>query len=192
MSNVIIYGSQQFAQYVRDLVIECGHSFVGFIDDFNDQGENILGSFNKVKETFKKEDYDIVIAIGYSDLKTRWDVYERVVESGYKVISLIHPKANIHKSSIIGNGTIISIGAILDYNTKVGEVTFIWPGVIVNHDSNIGSNCFLSPQVNICGFVNIGDHCFVGASAVVVNGNNIPDNSFVKAGVVYHRKGGTE
>jgi sugar O-acyltransferase (sialic acid O-acetyltransferase NeuD family) len=187
MSNVIVYGSQQFAHYVRELVLECGHDFIGFIDDFN-EGDNVLGTFDSVKETYSAEKYYIVIAIGYSNLQSRWKVYNTIVEAGYEVISLIHPRAYVHKSSYIGNGTIITAGTIIDYNAHIGEATFIWPGVIVNHDTRIGSNCFLSPQVNICGFVIIGDHCFLGASSVVVNGNNIKDNSFIKAGTVYHRK----
>lgn len=187
MSKIIIYGSQQFAHYVKEIVTECGHYFAGYIDDFN-QGDDILGSFEEVKQNYNSHDYKIVIAIGYNNLVARWKVYNRVVNAGYEVISLIHPKAHVHRTAKIGKGTIISVGSIIDYNVVIGEVTFIWPSVTVNHDSRIGSNCYLSPQVNICGFVEIGNNCFIGASSVVINGNTVEDDSFIKAGTIYHRK----
>lgn len=187
MSNILIYGSRQFAHYVRELALECGHIFIGFIDDFY-KSEDVLGTFDEIKEMYRPEEYKIVIAIGYNNLESRWDIYNKVASNGYEIVSLIHPKAYVHTTSEIGNGTIISVGAIIDYNTQIGNATFIWPGVIVNHDSKIGSNCFLSPQVNVCGFVNVGNNCFLGASSVIINGNNINDNTFIKAGTVYYRK----
>ncbi|WP_339157808.1 hypothetical protein MKX50_22470 [Paenibacillus sp. FSL W8-0186] len=187
MSKVIIYGSQQFAHYVKEIVLECGHHFIGYIDDYN-QGDYVLGSFDEVMKNYSAVEYKIVIAIGYNNLAARWKVYNRVVNEGYEVISLIHPGAYVHKTAKVGRGTIISVGSIIDYNVVIGEATFIWPSVTVNHDCRIGSNCYLSPQVNICGFVEVGDNCFLGASSVIINGNNVKENSFIKAGTIYHRK----
>lgn len=185
--NVIIYGSQSFAYYVRELVLDCGHHFIGFIDDFK-EGEDVLGSFEDVRKKYSPSEYEIAIAIGYNNLAARWDIYQKVIDQGYEVISLIHPKAYVSKTAKIGRGTMISVGAIVDFNAKVGEANFIWPSVTINHDSVIGNNCFLSPGVNICGFVHVGNHCFLGASAIIVNGNTIKDNSFIKAGITYYRK----
>lgn len=187
MSNVIIYGSQQFAHYVRDLVEECGHRFVGYIDDFT-KGQDVLGTFDEVRRKYNPKDFKIVIAIGYNNLKARWQVYNRVNDVGYEVVSIIHPTAYIHKTAKIGRGAIICAGTIVDYNVSIGDATFIWPGVTVNHDAKIGSNCYLSPQVNICGFATVGHNCFLGASSIVINGSFINDNSFIKAGTIYHRK----
>lgn len=188
MKNVLIYGSQQFALYVRELVNDCGFNFAGFIDDYNQSGRNIIGPFSSVIEKYNKEDYGIVIAIGYNDLMARWKIVSKVLDEGYNLITLIHPSAYVHHTSTIGEGSIICARTIIDYNSHVGTGTFVWPGVIINHDSKVGDNCFLSPQVNICGFVEIGDSCFIGASSVIINNNSIENNSFVKAGSVFNRK----
>lgn len=187
MSSIIIYGSQQFAHYVRNLAEECGHNFVGFIDDFS-KGRDILGSFDEVKKQYNPKDYSIIIAIGYQNLKARWEVFNKVKSVGFELPTLIHPKAYVHKNVILGRGCIICAGAVIDYNASIGEATFVWPSVTVNHDVKIGANCFLSPQVNICGFAQIGNNCFLGASSVVINESYIDDNSFIKAGTIYHRK----
>lgn len=187
MRKVIIYGSQQFANYVKEVVIDCGYDFVGYIDDYS-SGENILGPFDKVKHLYDKNEFGIVIAVGYRDLEARWRIFEKVFNHGYKIITLIHPSAYVHHTSTIGEGSIICARSIIDYNSHVGTGTFVWPGVIINHDSKVGDNCFLSPQVNICGFVEIGDNCFIGASSVIINNNSIGNNSFIKAGSVFNRK----
>lgn len=187
MSSIIIYGSQQFAHYVRDLAEECGHDFVGFIDDFS-KGRDILGTFDEVRKQYSPREIRIVIAIGYQNLKARWEVINKVNNTGFEILTLIHPKAYVHKNAVIGKGSIICAGAVIDYNARIGEATFVWPNVTVNHDAKIGENCFLSPHVNICGFAHIGDNCFLGASSVVINGSNVYDNSFIKAGTIYYRK----
>lgn len=167
---------------------ECGHNFIGFIDDFNG-GTEVLGSFEDVIKKYSPSEYEIAIAIGYNNLAARWDVYEKIINQGYEVVSLIHPRAYVSKSAKIGRGTIISVGSVVDFNVQLGEANFIWPGVIINHDSTIGDNSFFSPGVNICRFVHVGSNCFLGASSIIINGNTIEDNSFIKAGTTYYKKG---
>ncbi|MNW34172.1 UDP-N-acetylbacillosamine N-acetyltransferase [compost metagenome] len=188
MSRIVIYGSRQFAYYVRDLAEECGHDFVGFVDDFS-SGKDILGTFDEIKERYSPKDFMIVMAIGYQNLKARWEVFNKVKNAGFEIQTLVHPKAYVHKTAKIGEGAIICVRTIIDNRVTIGEATFIWPGVTVNHDVRIGSNCFLSPQVNVCGFAAIGNSCFLGASSVIINESIIEDNSFIKAGTIYYRKG---
>ncbi|MCM3288522.1 hypothetical protein M3661_00060 [Paenibacillus sp. MER 180] len=188
MENVIIYGSQLFASYVKELAITCGHNVAGFIDDFH-TGEHIIGTFDEVKKTFRSEEYKIVIAIGYNNLNARWDVYQKVIRSGYEVLSLVHPNAFVHESVKLGAGTIICTGSIIDLNTQIGELTFIWPGSIINHDCVVGNNNFLSPRTTMCGFSKVGDHCFIGAGTTIIDSNDVGNNAFIKAGTIFYRRG---
>lgn len=187
MKKIIVYGSKVFGSVIRDLVTQCGYEFVGFIDDFS-IGENILGDFDFITKNYPKEEYEIVIAIGYFDLQARWTVYQKVVKYGYETPSLIHPAAYVRNVDKIGKGCIIMAGAIVEINAEIKDFVVILPGAVVNHDSIIGPNTFLSPNSTICGCVNLGHSCFIGAGAVVVDHNNIPDKSFIKAGSVYYTK----
>jgi len=184
LKKILVYGSRDFGQVIKALVKNCGYEFSGFIDDFN-TGDEIVGKFLEVCDTFSSENYEIVIAIGYNNLKERWKIYRKVSGAGYRIPHLIHPKAYVSESCKVGEGVIIMTGAIVDINVKLAELVVLWPGVVVNHDSEINANTFLSPNSTICGFVTIGENCFLGAGAVVVDHMRVPEDSFIKAGRLF-------
>lgn len=184
MKKVLVYGSQDFGQVVKSLVKTCGYEFIGFIDDFN-SGTEILGNYMEVCKSFSPQKFEIVIAIGYKNIRERWNVYQKVCHAGYNVPSLIHPHALISDSCNIGQGSIIMIGAILDMNVQLKELVVVWPGVVVNHDSVIHENTFLSPNSTICGFVEVGKECFLGAGTIVVDHRKVSEGSFIKAGSLF-------
>jgi UDP-3-O-[3-hydroxymyristoyl] glucosamine N-acyltransferase len=184
--NILIYGSKIFGQVVRELVLNLGHHFCGFIDDF-DQGVEIIGSYDQVKKQYSNKSYSIAIAIGYKNLLTRWQIYQKVMADGYLVPALIHQDAYVTTPHNIANGAIIMARSIVDIRAKIGELVTIWPGAIVNHDSTISANTFLSPGAIVCGSSYIGENTFVGAGAIIVDHQNLPPNSFIKAGRVYFK-----
>jgi UDP-N-acetylbacillosamine N-acetyltransferase len=188
MEKIIIYGSKEFAEIVRNLVGICGHSFIGYIDDLEPNRDFVLGTFEDVKKNYSPNEYKIVNGVGYKNLSARWSIQKKLIENGYKTINLIHPRAIIDKTSKLGEGLIIMAGAIIEMRAQLHDLVVLWPGSIVNHDSEIMANCFLSPNSNICGFVIIGSNCFIGASSTVVNNIIVPANTFIKAGRVYSSK----
>jgi len=183
VSQLLVYGSQEFGHVVKNLVLDCGYEFAGFIDDYA-MGENILGSYDYVTKMFSPDVFGIVIAIGYKDLMARWHIYQKVLADGYSTPSLIHPRAYVSRSSVVGQGAIVMAGVVVDA-AKVSDLVVLWPGVIVNHDSVIGTNTFLSPNSTVCGFVCVGQSCFVGAAVVIVDHRTVSDFTFIKAGSVY-------
>lgn len=184
MKKILVYGSQEFGQVVKALVRKCKYEFIGFIDDFN-TGEEIIGSYSEVCKSFLPQDFEIVIAIGYRNIKERWDIYQKVFLDGYNVPCLVHPQAVISDSCKIGQGSIIMAGAIVDVNVQLKELVVVWPGGVVNHDSVINANTFLSPNSTVCGFAEIGKDCFLGAGTIVVDHKKVPDGSFIKAGSLF-------
>jgi sugar O-acyltransferase (sialic acid O-acetyltransferase NeuD family) len=184
MRNLLIYGSKDFGRIVKQIAIDIGYQFKGFIDDYY-TGKDVLGDFKSIRDKFSPDEYEIAIAIGYNNLKARWSVYEKVISSGYKVATLIHPKAYVCSTASVAEGAIIMNNAVIDMRTVLEELVVVWPGAIVNHDSIIGKNTFVSPNATICGFVNVGGHSFIGAGSVIVDHRNVPENSFIKAGEIF-------
>lgn len=188
MKKIIVYGSKEFGYVVKDIVSQCGHHFVGFIDDYSSDGGQVLGNFDQIVKSFSPESYEIAIAIGYSDLNARWLAYKKVISSGYRVPVLLHPKAYVRDKNAVSHGSIVMAGSIVDVNVKIGELAVLWPGAIVNHDSSVGANTFLSPNSTVCGSVIIGEGCFIGAGAVIVDHVHVPRGTFIKAGKIYSQK----
>ncbi len=187
MKKILIYGSKDFAKTVRHLVEDCGYETVGMIDDYS-LGDEIIGTFDEVQKKYSSKDYSVVLAIGYNNLAARWGIYKKIKESGYDVLTLIHPRAYVSKSATVLEGSMVMAGAVVDVDAIVSEVSVLWPGVVLNHDSIIGKNVFVSPNATICGFSKVGDHSFIGAGSVIVDHQQVPDNSFVKANKLFNVK----
>lgn len=177
--KLLIYGSQNFAETVADLVRHCGHKVAGMIDDYN-TGPGIIGTFDTVTRTYPPSEYGIAMAIGYSNLPARWEAWQRIRTAGYEAPPLIHPRAYVADNAHVGSGSMVMAGAIVDVRVSIDELCVLWPAACVNHDTQLGVNTFVSPGAVWCGFVHVGAHSFIGAGAVIVDHGKVPERSFVK------------
>jgi sugar O-acyltransferase (sialic acid O-acetyltransferase NeuD family) len=182
--KILVYGSREFGQVVRDLATQCGYAFAGFVDDMNRGGE-ILGSWSEVARSHAPASHAVAMAVGYRHLHERRVLYERVQSQGYATPALIHPRAYVRDLAAIGPGAFIMAGAVVDIGASVGALAVVWPGATINHHSRVGGNTFVSPNAAICGGTVVGEDCFIGAGATIVDHQNVPSGSFVKAGSVY-------
>jgi len=189
MKPILIYGSREFGRVLKYMLVCVNREFGGFIDDIS-TGDEIIGDYESVRRRYSPDKYQIVMGVGYKDLQARWNLFQRVLSDGFDFPTLLHPTAYVHNANVIGAGTIIMAGAVVDVNVEIGSLSVVWPGVVLNHDSRIGNNCFLSPNSTVCGCVEIGDDCFIGAGAVIVDHNCVPDKGLVKAGQVYYHHSG--
>jgi sugar O-acyltransferase (sialic acid O-acetyltransferase NeuD family) len=178
--KILVYGSRMFGEVLRCLVEDCGHEFAGFIDDVY-QGPDVRGGFEQARVTHPPSNYLCVNAVGYTDLAARRGVTARILEAGYEMPVLIHPRAYVAKTSSIGPGSFVMAGALVDCRVTVGDNVVIWPGACVSHDCSVGANTFLSPNCTVCGDCRLGSDCFVGAGAVIVSHAAVPDRARIKA-----------
>jgi sugar O-acyltransferase (sialic acid O-acetyltransferase NeuD family) len=186
MKTILVYGAGDNGRIVRNLVVQCGYNFGGYISDIS-EGPDIIGPFEKIRKEYSPQNYEIAMGIGFVDLKNRRKIYNNIKEANFTVSTLLHPASYKCPTAKIGEGTIVLPHAVIDFNTVIEEIVFIWPNVVVNHDTIIRSNTFLSPGCIINGFCEIGENCFIGAGAVIVDHISVPSNTFVKAGKVYKR-----
>jgi len=70
VKQILVYGSREFGQVVRDLAGQCGFHFVGFIDDI-DRGPGILGAWQEVSRGHDPALHSVAMAIGYGHLRER-------------------------------------------------------------------------------------------------------------------------
>ena len=182
--KILVYGSREFGEVVRDLAIQCGYTFAGFIDDVN-RGDGILGAWSEVARGHSPRSHAVAMAVGYRHLRERRALYGRAVSEGYATPALVHPRAYVRDPAAIGQGAFIMAGAVVDVGARVGDFAVVWPGATVNHHSLVGANTFVSPNATICGHSTVGEDCFIGAGATIVDHQSVPAGSFVKAGSVY-------
>ena len=177
---VAVIGASSFGRLVRALLVDTGHGFAGFLDDFA-TGPDILGPLDKLREPGFPDRVSLALAIGYRDLEARLGVFRLALEQGFQLPALVHPRAYVSTEAALGPGCIVMAGASVDAFARVEGACVLWPGSIVSHDARIGENTFISPNATVCGFSQVGHSSFLGAGCTVVNNVELPPSSFVKA-----------
>jgi sugar O-acyltransferase (sialic acid O-acetyltransferase NeuD family) len=95
----------------------------------------------------------------------RRDVTARVATNW---ITLVHPGAQVHRSVVLGAGTVVFAGVVLQPDTTIGEHGIINTGASVDHDCEIGDFCHIAPGAHLAGNVRVGQGCLVGVGASLI------------------------
>ena len=121
-----------------------------------------------------------IVAIG--DNEQRAEVYYSIDGVPQTVY---HPSVMIPFPRVVGEGTFINAGVIINTGSQIGDNVIINTGAIVEHHCIIHNHAHIAPGAVLCGGVEIGEGALVGANATVLPGMKVPDWSTVRAGSVY-------
>ena len=84
--------------------------------------------------------YSYAVA-AFEDAHTRLAWPEKLIETGFAIISLISPKAYVSPSAQINQGCIIEPLAGVNSNVSVGACSIIKMGALINHNSIVSEGC---------------------------------------------------
>lgn len=192
MDKVVIIGASGHSKVIIDILQLNGFTTVGLIDDVNISsfGQTvmdipIIGGSDKLNGLLKSGVSNAFVAFGNN--KARVEVGERLLLMGFKLLKAIHPRAIIADSSIIGEGTTVIAGAVINSNVKIGKHVIINTGSTIDHDCVISDGVHISPGVNLAGTVKVGEKTHIGVGATVIEKINIASNSIIGAGAVVVR-----
>jgi len=196
--DILIYGAGLLGHqmyYIIKTYFFDSLNIVGFIDDTKPPDYPVTENVRSVcalediskNSRLSPDKVDMVLAIGYSNMKGRHQAFLRAKEMGFFFQSLIHPRATVEKNVELGEGVIVQAGVVLDQYVKVGEINYFDIGVLIGENSQIGSNNYFSAGVTIGGSVQIGTNNFVGLNSTAVNNIKIGDHNFINAQTLIHR-----
>ncbi len=104
-------------------------------DNYHEIGE---GNINDYEKYAGKHTYGIAV---FEDAKERLDWTQKLVDEGFKIISLVSPKAYVSSSAQIENGCVIEALAGVGANVIVGSCSIIKMGALIDHDSILSKGC---------------------------------------------------
>jgi sugar O-acyltransferase (sialic acid O-acetyltransferase NeuD family) len=113
---------------------------------------------------FQPKNYDVVVAVG--DPANRRKIVEKLPKKT-TFTTIIHPKASISKWVDIGEGSIITAGAVLTCDIKIGKHAHINLHTSIGHDCQIGDYFTSAPAANISGHCHFGDGVYIGTNASI-------------------------
>lgn len=112
---------------------------------------------------------------------------KRVVETEAKndtFAILIHPFSFEADDVVIGEGTVIMAGAVVQPGCIIGKHVILNTGCTIDHGCVIGDYAHIAPGAHLCGDVRVGEGALMGVGSCAVPGAVIPPWSLVKAGSV--------
>ncbi|WP_065842846.1 UDP-N-acetylbacillosamine N-acetyltransferase, partial [Campylobacter fetus] len=166
-----IYGHSGHGKVVSEIAKLNGYDEIIFLDD---------ASEFKFKKELPK--YDMVIAIG--NAKIRQKLQTMVLQSGFNVVNLIHPRASISQSAKFGKGIVVMANAVVNASAILEDGVIINSGAIVEHDCFIGEFAHICPGVSLAGNVSVGKCSQIGIGSCAVQGVKIKNEIMIGAGSV--------
>lgn len=125
---------------------------------------------------------DVFVAIG--NAQVRIPLLLQLRNNGLSLATLIHPGSIVDSNAVLGAGTIVVAGAIINIDVSVGLGGIINTGSTVDHDCVLGEGVHVCPGANLAGNVSVGDRSWIGIGSAVKQGVKIGRNVTVGAGAV--------
>ena len=136
MSKLVILGAGGYGHTVKDIAEQLGYEIIAVLDD--SLSASLLSSFGK----YIGDDVEFIVAFGNNEFRLQW--CERILQSGGRLATLIHPTAYVSPQAQIESGTVVLPKAVINQGTKVGKGCIINLGAIVDH------GCIIEEGVHIC------------------------------------------
>lgn len=132
--NLLILGAGGHGRVVKETAEATGmYEHISFLDDHNPDAEGVLDDYKLFCGRYEAA----FVAIGDNRLRSLWQ--EKLKLAGYSIPTLIHPRAYVSPSAIIGSGTIVEPLTCINIGVVIGEGCIISISAVVDHDSRIES-----------------------------------------------------
>lgn len=192
MIRVVGIGAGGHAKVVIDALRQMGgYDIVALLDGDKDRwgtevlGVRVLGDDTLLPQLSEQGIHDAFIGVGsVGDPQPRVRLYELACWLGFRIVSVIHPRAVVAPSVEIGQGVMIMAGAMINPGARLGDNVVVNTGAVVEHDCVVGHHVHIASGAVLSGAVIVGQGAHVGAGATVLQGVAIGEQAVVGAGAV--------
>jgi len=188
MRKIIIFGIGSLAQICCYHLSKRNPGIVaGFVVDSKYfSSDNLMGlpvtTTEKMLDIFSPESFELLVAIGYSNMRNRLTTIEHLSTKNYNFTNLI-PEDGCD-GTINGVNNIIMPGSIIEPFTNIGSHNIIWSGAHICHNVTISNNNFFAAGSILGGYTNVSDGNFFGFGAIIKENINILPETLIAAGAV--------
>lgn len=188
--NIILIGAGGHALSCIDVIEKENkyniHGLVGLKDEVGKKisGYSVIATQDELVNLSKDFRYAFIAVGQIKSVKLRIDLYERVLNSGFKMPSIISPQSFISRTVQVGEGTIIMNGVVLNSGVRIGNNCIINSKALIEHGTQVADHCHISTGAILNGDCVVESKSFVGSGAIVKHGITIKTGSFVNMGQI--------
>jgi sugar O-acyltransferase (sialic acid O-acetyltransferase NeuD family) len=189
LNPIVIIGASGHGKVVFDAARAAGQTVLGFLDRDRGVPEGVsapsLGSDEELARVLgERPEALVVVAVG--DNATRNRIVKRVIaEVGdERFATIVHPSSTVARDVVLGGGSVVMAGAVLNPGTFVGTHCIVNTGALIDHDSQLGDFVTVSPGAVLGGGVSVRVASVIGLGASVIQGVEIGSYTVLGAGAV--------
>lgn len=169
MRRLALLGASGHGKVVADAAELIGWEDVVFFDDawpsFSKSGKwAVVGDTCRLLSTADQFE-GVLVTIGNNHIRKL--KLELLFGIGAKVVSILHPNAQISRYCSIGLGSVVFAGAVVNVDTNIGIGAIVNTCASIDHDCRIGDFVHVSPGARLAGAVAVGDLSWIGIGASV-------------------------
>jgi len=184
--KLILIGGGGHCKSVIEVAESAGYIIIGILDRPEEVGKKVLdyeiiGIDDDIPQYVDKVEF--VITIGFiKNPALRIKLYNKVLQAGGKLATLIASTAYVSKYAQLGQGTVVMHRAFVNAGAWIGNNVIVNTFANIEHDAQIGDQCHISTGTMVNGDCKIGNNCFIGSQAVLANAVSICSEVIVGAG----------
>jgi sugar O-acyltransferase (sialic acid O-acetyltransferase NeuD family) len=166
--RVVIVGAGGYGRVALDVLIASGYErrVLGFYDDAHAalsgriRGYPILGDTGMLKSILSVEPVHIVVAITSNEARLR--IANSLRALGGQFLTATHPGSYISDVATLGDGCVVSSGAVVHPDAAVGSHCYLGPGSVVDRDAEIGAGSWVSAGAVVGSGARVGARVVLG------------------------------
>lgn len=188
LPRLLVVGAGGHGRSVAEAAVLSGqYALAGFVDDGLAVGSPI-GHISVLGSTADLSAYatlcdQVFVAIGNNSL--RESLVTRLVALGFELATIIHPKAIVSPSAVMGKGCAVMAGAIVGTEAQLGLGVIANCGSVVDHHAKVHDFGHLGVNACMAGGAVLGRKAWMQAGSALGYGANVPAETVLAPGGVF-------
>ena len=142
---------------------------VGLLDDSLPVGESVSGIpvlGPLVSMAHHRDGADqAIVAIGNNTVREK--LLQQLDAAGFKLATVVHPRALVSPSAVLGAGSAVMAGAIVGTEARLGVSSIVNCGAVVDHHATVEDFGHLGVNVSMAGGTVLGRGAWMQAGAAL-------------------------
>ena len=183
--RLLIIGAGGHGRSVAEAVTAAGtYVVVGFADDaapglVQVGSYPVLGTMDDVT-AYRTHADAAIVAVGNNAMREA--LSNKLLAKGFKLVIVIHPRAIVSLSAIIGPGCAIMAGAIVGTEARLGSGVIVNCGAVVDHHAQVHDYGHLGVNACMAGGADLGRNARMQAGSALGYGVKVADGVVLQPG----------
>ena len=153
MKNLIVYGAGEFGSLIANVISYHDDLEIAAYGDDNHQqttehidGVPVFGQKDLLNFAEQNNIKLAITAIGNNTVRA--EKFNLLKNTGFQMISIVHPQALIDTKVSYGDNVIIEMGTAIHTNSKIGNNVFLGGEALIGHHNIIGDHVLVGGNVS--------------------------------------------